>query len=49
MTREPHAVTACRACGGRGLTTWNLESEIRAQLGGFRGRFIVPIPEPKIV
>jgi SAM-dependent methyltransferase len=28
---------------------WNLLPEIRAQLGAFPGRFLVPIPEPRIL
>ncbi len=28
---------------------WNLASEIRGQLEGFRGRFLVPIPEPRFL
>ena len=28
---------------------WNLLPEIRAQLSDFSGRFLVPIPEPRIL
>ena len=31
------------------LFAWNLADEIRAQLTSFRGRFIVPIPEPRVL
>jgi 2-polyprenyl-3-methyl-5-hydroxy-6-metoxy-1,4-benzoquinol methylase len=31
------------------LFAWNLLDEIRDQLPGFAGRFIVPIPEPRLV
>ena len=29
--------------------SWNLIDEIRAQLPGFQGRYIVPIPEPRVL
>jgi len=31
------------------IFVWNLLPEIRAQLGDFPGRFLVPIPEPRIL
>jgi SAM-dependent methyltransferase len=31
------------------LFAWNLAQEIRSQLTGFHGRYIVPIPEPRVL